>query len=212
MAERPTYKRRGAQLRLPAFQDVMSQVAARGANETAQAINGMAQFVAQQTQNYAQIKGEEYGALHAPTRKQIEDAYMSGDVVDMPGGNLTVFDRAVKAAALDAASNQLELLTREKISGIVLAAYQTQPSADKLSDDIDAVITGYAGTFDRDAPSTALKFRAKMGIYANNEFESYSKWKIAQNKTSGLASLYGSHVQLDADKRPKDLLLNTVVE
>tara|TARA_R110000868_G_scaffold278396_1_gene538240 strand:+ start:696 stop:1340 length:645 start_codon:yes stop_codon:yes gene_type:complete len=198
MAERPTYQRRGAQLRMPTFQDAVGQVAARGAAQKAQDLGRMTQFFLQQTQQQAEIAGSEYGALHAPTKKQIEDAYKSGGAVNIPGGNLTVFDRAAKQAAYNMASDQLEMLTREKISEIVLGAYQSKMPADDLADKIDEVIAGYAGTFDKDAPTVAVQFRAKMGIYAHNEFEAYSKWKIGQNKNNHLATILAAHQQTDS--------------
>jgi len=209
MAERPTYQRRGAQLRMPTFQDAVGQVAARGAAQTGQALDRMTSFFLQQTEQQAEIAGAEYGALHAPTKKQIEDAYKSGGAVDMPGGNLTVFDRAAKRAAYNMASDQLEMLTREKISEIVLGAYQSKIPADDLAESIDAVIAGYAGTFDQEAPTVAVQFRAKMGIYANNEFEAYSKWKIGQNKSNAAAVLYAGHVQTDQGGHPQSVFNNT---
>jgi len=210
MAERPRYQRVGANLRLPKFQDAVGQVAARGAAQTAQALDGMSAFVAQQTQQYAQIKGAEYGALHAPTKEQIEDAYKSGGAVAIPGGNLTVFGRAAKQSAYNMASDQLELLTREKISEIVLGAYQSKIPADDLAESIDTVIAGYAGTFDQDAPTVAVQFRAKMGIYANNEFEAYSKWKIGQNKNNYLATILAKHRQYDSGDAFENGLTNTL--
>ena len=200
MAERPTYKRRGAQLKLPAFQDIMSQVAARGANETAQAINGMAQFVAQQTQNYAQIKGEEYGALHAPTRKQIEHARETGADIDLPGGNFTVADRAARKAALAVTSDNLQHLAQARITEIVLEAYETQSDPTALAADIDAVIAGYADTLDKNAPTLALNWRAKMGMYAHSEYKSYAKSLISTSSSSNKAELarifLGEHSQV----------------
>ena len=197
MVERPTYQRRGAQLRMPTFQDAVGQVGARGAAQKAQDLGRMTQFFLQQTQQQAEIAGAEYGALHAPTKQQIEDAYKSGGAVNIPGGNLTVFDRAAKQAAYNMASDQLEMLTREKISEIVLGAYQSKMPADNLADKIDEVIAGYAGTFDKDAPTVAVQFRAKMGIYANNEFEAYSKWKIGQNNSNALAVFLANDAQSD---------------
>ena len=209
MAERPTYQRRGAQLRLPTFQDAVGQVGARGAAQKAQDLGRMTQFFLQQTQQQAEIAGSEYGALHAPTKKQIEDAYKSGGAVNIPGGNLTVFDRAAKQAAYNLASDQLEILTREKISEIVLGAYQSKMPADDLADKIDEVIAGYAGTFDKGAPTVAVQFRAKMGIYANNEFEAYSKWKIGQNKSNAAASYYAAHTAKDASGHPQSVFNST---
>ena len=108
-----------------------------------------------------------------------------------------MFDRAARQAAYNMASEQLQMLSREKISEIVLGAYQSKMPADALADKIDEVIAGYAGTFDKDAPTVAVQFRAKMGIYANNEFEAYSKWKIGQNKSNALAVFLANDAQSD---------------
>ena len=89
------------------------------------------------------------------------------------------------------------MLTREKISEIVLGAYQSKIPADDLAESIDAVIAGYAGTFDQEAPTVAVQFRAKMGIYAHNEFEAYSKWMIGQNKSNALAVFLAGDAQSD---------------
>ena len=90
-----------------------------------------------------------------------------------------------------------------------MGAYQSKIPADDLAESIDAVIAGYAGTFDQEAPTVAVQFRAKMGIYANNEFEAYSKWKIGQNKSNAAAVLYAGHVQTDQGGHPQSVFNNT---
>ena len=200
MAERPTYQRRGAQLRMPTFQDAVGQVAARGAAQTGQALDRMTSFFLQQTQQQAQIRGEEYGALHAPTREQLKDAMEGKDDIDLPGGNFTVADRAARKAALAVTSDNLQHLAQARITEIVLEAYETQSDPTALAADIDAVIAGYADTLDKNAPTLALNWRAKMGMYAHSEYKSYAKSLISTSSSSNKAELarifLGEHSQV----------------
>lgn len=189
MAERPTYQRRGAQLRMPIFQDAVGQVAARGAAQTGQALDRMTSFFLQQTEQQAQIRGEEYGALHAPTREQLKDAMEGKDDIDLPGGNFTVADRAARKAALAITSDNLQHLAQARITEIVLDAYKTQKDPTDLATDVDAVIAGYGDILDKNAPTLALNFRAKMGMYANREYESYAKSQIKTSTSSNKASV-----------------------
>ena len=189
MAERPTYQRRGAQLRMPTFQDAVGQVAARGAAQTGQALDRMTSFFLQQTQQQAQIRGEEYGALHAPTREQLKDAMEGKDDIDLPGGNFTVADRAARKAALAVTSDNLQHLAQARITEIVLDAYKTQKNPTDLATDVDAVIAGYGDILDKNAPTLALNWRAKMGMYAHREYKSYAKSLISTSSSSNKADL-----------------------
>jgi len=189
MVERPTYQRRGAQLRMPTFQDAVGQVAARGAAQTGQALDRMTSFFLQQTEQQAQIRGEEYGALHAPTREQLKDAMEGKDDIDLPGGNFTVADRAARKAALAITSDNLQHLAQARITEIVLDAYKTQKDPTDLATEVDAVIAGYGDILDKNAPTLALNFRAKMGMYANREYESYAKSQIKTSTSSNKASV-----------------------
>ena len=200
MAERPTYQRRGAQLRMPTFQDAVGQVAARGAAQTGQALDRMTSFFLQQTQQQAQIRGEEYGALHAPTREQLKDAMEGKDDIDLPGGNFTVADRAARKAALAVTSDNLQHLAQARITEIVLDAYKTQKNPTDLATDVDAVIAGYGDILDKNAPTLALNWRAKMGMYAHREYKSYAKSLISTSSSSNKADLarifLGEHSQV----------------
>jgi hypothetical protein len=173
---------------MPTFQDAVGQVAARGAAQTGQALDRMTSFFLQQTEQQAQIRGEEYGALHAPTREQLKDAMEGKDDIDLPGGNFTVADRAARKAALAITSDNLQHLAQARITEIVLDAYKTQKDPTDLATDVDAVIAGYGDILDKNAPTLALNFRAKMGMYAHQKYESYAKSQIktstSSNKTS----------------------------
>jgi len=189
MAERPTYQRRGAQLRLPTFQDAVGQVAARGAAQKAQDLGRMTQFFLQQTQQQAEIAGSEYGALHAPTQKQLKDAMENKGDIDLPGGKYTVSGRAARQAALAITSDNLQHLAQTRITEIVLDAYKTQKNPTDLATEVDAVIAGYGDILDKNAPTLALNFRAKMGMYAHREYEGYAKSQIKTSTSSNKASV-----------------------
>lgn len=202
MVERPRYQRRGARLNLPRFEDAASQAAARGAANTGQALGRMTQFFLQQTQQQAQVKGEEYGALHAPTREQLQDAMERGDDIDLPGGNLTVADRAARKAALAITSDNLQHLAQTAITEKVLKAYETNQDPTDLADDIDAVITGYVDILETNAPTLGLNFRAKMGMYANREYESYAKSLLKTSTSTNKISV--TKMLLDEQKNISD--------
>jgi len=189
MAERPTYQRRGAQLRMPTFQDAVGQVGARGAAQKAQDLGRMTQFFLQQTQQQAEIAGSEYGALHAPTQKQLKDAMENKGDIDLPGGKYTVSGRAARQAALAITSDNLQHLAQARITEIVLDAYKTQKNPTDLATEVDAVIAGYGDILDKNAPTLALNFRAKMGMYAHREYEGYAKSQIKTSTSSNKASV-----------------------
>tara|TARA_R110000764_G_scaffold64529_6_gene135755 strand:+ start:903 stop:1526 length:624 start_codon:yes stop_codon:yes gene_type:complete len=189
MAERPTYQRRGAQLRLPTFQDAVGQVGARGAAQKAQDLGRMTQFFLQQTQQQAEIAGAEYGALHAPTQQQLKDAMENKGDIDLPGGKYTVSGRAARQAALAITSDNLQHLAQTRITEIVLDAYKTQKNPTDLATEVDAVIAGYGDILDKNAPTLALNFRAKMGMYAHREYEGYAKSQIKTSTSSNKASV-----------------------
>ena len=189
MAERPTYQRRGAQLRLPTFQDAVGQVGARGAAQKAQDLGRMTQFFLQQTQQQAEIAGSEYGALHAPTQQQLKDAMENKGDIDLPGGKYTVSGRAARQAALAITSDNLQHLAQTRITEIVLDAYKTQKNPTDLATEVDAVIAGYGDILDKNAPTLALNFRAKMGMYAHREYEGYAKSQIKTSTSSNKASV-----------------------
>ena len=189
MAERPTYQRRGAQLRMPTFQDAVGQVAARGAAQKAQDLGRMTQFFLQQTQQQAEIAGAEYGALHAPTQQQLKDAMENKGDIDLPGGKYTVSGRAARQAALAITSDNLQHLAQTRITEIVLDAYKTQKNPTDLATEVDAVIAGYGDILDKNAPTLALNFRAKMGMYAHREYEGYAKSQIKTSTSSNKASV-----------------------
>ena len=197
MAERPTYQRRGAQLRLPTFQDAVGQVGARGAAQKAQDLGRMTQFFLQQTQQQAEIAGSEYGALHAPTREQLKDAMENKGDIDLPGGKYTVSGRAARQSALAITSDNLQHLAQARITEIVLDAYKTQKNPTDLATEVDAVIAGYGDILDKNAPTLALNFRAKMGMYAHREYEGYARSLITSSKGSNYAGLIASLVRED---------------
>ena len=189
MAERLRYKSQGQPLRLPQLQFAGAAADAQGKQQVANSLGQMSSFFLQQTNIQAQAQGETYGAMSAPTAQQLKTAYDNKTEVDMPGGDATVFDRAAKVAALNATSDQLQVLARKQITEIVLAAYKSQSSPGQLAEDIDAVVVGYAGTLRTDAPGLAQSFQAKMSLYANSQYESYSRSLLTGTTTAALEAL-----------------------
>jgi len=189
MAERLRYKSQAQPLRLPQLQFTGAAADAQSKQQVANSLGQMTSFFLQQTQIQAKLQGETYGAANAPTAEQLKTAYETKTKVDIPGGDATIFDRAVKVAALNATSDQLQVLARQQITKIVLAAYKSQSSPGQLAEDIDAVVLGYAATLKTDAPGLAQSFQAKMSIYANAEFERYSKSLLSGSTKAALESI-----------------------
>lgn len=209
MAPRQSYRAQNRPLRLPSVQFTGLAQQAQSAAQFSADLNRMSNFFLQQTQAQAKIAGEEYGALNAPTRQQIEHAKETGESIDLPGGNMTVFDQAAKQAAYQMTADTLQNMARDEISLKVTAAYQNNSNPFDLANDIDAVIAGFAGTLTQEAPTLARAFRAKMGIYANSKYESYAKYKIGQDKTLMLAKTLGQHTNTDDNGSAAELAKNT---
>ena len=110
--------------------------------------------------------------------------------------------RAAREAALAVTSDNLQHLAQVEITRIVLDAYETQKDPTELAADVDAVIAGYGATLDENAPTLALNWRAKMGMYAHREYEGYAKSLIKSGKSSALSYLASTRIGT-AEKRSR---------
>ena len=94
MAEQVRVRRPNVALRIPQVRFVAQEAEARAKSGLAQSLQRMSNYFLQQAEQKAQIEGAEYGALQAPTQKQIIDAVQDNEAVELPGGKTTVFCRA----------------------------------------------------------------------------------------------------------------------
>ena len=79
MAEQVRYRRQGMALRVPKVSFEGPAAAARGYAGIARSLDSMSSYFLQMSEQKAQIEGAEYGAMNAPTPKQIDDAYQRGE-------------------------------------------------------------------------------------------------------------------------------------
>ena len=215
MAERSeTVRRQGVRLRLPGVRFTASEAAARSSSQLAQSLSRMQDFFLSQTQAKAKIEGAEYGALNAPTQKQIEDAVIKNEPLNLPGDRTTIFGQAARTAALEATFDDLAYRIDAQQS-LVLTGFEEDLESGtlnqkkikdldplELASSLDAVTTGFASTLDEISPALARKLRAKGGLSANATWTAYAKkyenavrqhlsekWRLkTENEVKGLSA------------------------
>lgn len=194
MAEQVRYKRSGMALRVPKVSFEGPAAAARGYAGISRSLDSMSTYFLRMSEQKAQIEGAEYGAMNAPSKQQIDDAFQRGEEIEMPGDQSSVYGRAVRKAALSVASDEISalantrlteveaifdnVLTNPHLSQDALNAYKTQLGIEDFSPQsmglvMDTIIAGYGKTLDDTSPALARKFRAEQAIVANNKWQKY---------------------------------------
>ena len=202
MAEQVRVRRPNVALRIPQVRFVAQEAEARAKSGLAQSLQRMSNYFLQQAEQKAQIEGAEYGALQAPTQKQIIDAVQDNEAVELPGDKTTVFGRAARKAALEAASDELQFLAKRKITDITIDAQSQQLAPDEVATEIDTAIAGFSAALDEASPATARALRANLGIYGNAEYEAYTK-KFLDNDLAQRKSQFEMNYRLTLDTLPK---------
>ncbi len=208
MVESVRYQGRRVALRVPDSQAFEAEAIGRGLGQLQQSINRMTAFAAEQNQIKAKLEGEEYGAANAPTLKQIQDAKKTGEELQLPGNQNTLFGRAARAAAANIVSTELELAAKTEMDQVILSYSQgdrLRNPAD-LQDKLDAIIQGYSGTFDESVPSIARSMKAKLALSANAKYTAYHGKYITEQKVKSQAD-FMKLVIADIDNMPE--LFNT---
>ena len=198
MAEQQRLRSQNFTTRVPRVDFTAQQVQARGLSELSANLDRLSNFFLQQAEQKAKIEGAEYGALNAPTRQQLEDARNDGTDIELVGDKTTVFGRAARQVALETAENEITYLAKREISSIVVKAKQLNASPAALGDAIDTAIAGYGSALDETEPALARAFRAKVGIYGNAEYETYTKQFLTDAKAQRRAQ-FAAGVDLELD-------------
>lgn len=188
MAESVRTRPASFQLRVPEITSATAQATAQGLNQLENSLSRMNSFFLQQAKQKAERDGLEYGARNKPTKEQIDQAFQSGEELELPGGKDTVFDRAARRAALEITSLEVEQSARQKINEIIAAGEVNNSNPAAISDDIDAVVHGYAATFDDTAPLLAGKVRANLSIWGNSKYSTYHSNYISNMKDRSQSS------------------------
>lgn len=162
-------------LRIPTIDYANNRAISAGMAQLNQSINRLTAFASQKNKQITAIKGAEYGAANAPTIEQINDAVKAGKELEFPGSKTgTLFDRAVNKAAMEVFSDNIETLARNQITQKSVNALENNVSLVSFREDLDAIIQGYANSFDEQDAGFAQRFKARMGIVANSEYKSYA--------------------------------------
>ena len=188
--------------RIPRVDFTDQRVQAQGLSQLSSSLQRMSSFFLQQSADKARIEGAEYGAANAPTPQQINEAYESGQELELPGDKNTVYGRAVRKAALEIADDQITALASMGMSNLAqvfdnalnddtmtdekraaLAAEIGVSDFDPLSfaDALDTMNAGYAAVLDENAPGVARKFRAQSAITANSKYNTYLEAYVKKN-------------------------------
>ncbi len=194
MAEQVRLRGSNQQLRVPRVNFAAEQEIARGRNQLANNLNRLSNFVMSMAEDKAKIEGAEYGALNAPTAEQINDAFVAGEELELPGDDRTVFGRNARRAALSIAGDEISALASNRATELTtlyeqsLTAYgqsqQFRDAAERdfgvtdfspgaLADKLDEVAAGYGGVLDETSPALAREFRAKQGITNHSSYAGY---------------------------------------
>ena len=188
--------------RIPRVDFTDQRVQAQGLSQLSSSLQRMSSFFLQQSADRARIEGAEYGAANAPTPQQINEAYESGQELELPGDKSTVYGRSVRKAALEIADDEITALASNRMSNIAEAfdiALNDETMTDerlaKLAVDndvtdfspesfvlaLDTINAGYAAVLDENAPGVARKFRAQAAITANSKFNTYLEAYVKKN-------------------------------
>ena len=188
--------------RIPRVDFTAQRVQAQGLSQLASSLDRLSSFFVNQAADKARIEGAEYGAENAPTPQQINEAYASGEELELPGDDTTIYGRSVRKAALAIADDEITALASNRMSTLAqvfdtglndqsmsdqqradLAASVgvTDFSPESFADALDTINAGYAAVLDENAPGVARKFRAQAAITANSKFNKYLEAYVAKN-------------------------------
>ena len=194
MAEQVRLRGSNQQLRVPRVNFAAEQEIARGRNQLANNLNRLSNFVMSMAEDKARIEGAEYGALNAPTQQQINDAFVAGEELELPGDDSSVFGRSARRAALSIAGDEISALASNQATTLTTLYEQslteygqsqqfrdaaerdfgiTDFSPGALADKLDEVAAGYGGVLDETSPALAREFRAKQAITNHSSYAAY---------------------------------------
>ena len=230
MARQPTSIRLRETNRVTRVQRVdftNQRVQAQGLSQLASSLDRLSSFFLNQAADKARIEGAEYGAENAPTPEQINEAYASGEELELPGDDTTIYGRSVRKAALAIADDEITALASNRMStlaqvfdtGLNDQSMSDQQRADlaasvgvedfspqSFADALDTINAGYAAVLDENAPGVARKFRAQAAITANSKFNKYLEAYVKKNNERLEASFLQAHETIFSVESIGDLL------
>ena len=200
--------------RIPRVDFTDQRVQAQGLSQLASSLDRLSSFFLNQAADKAKIEGAEYGAANAPTPQQINEAYASGEELELPGDDTTIYGRSVRKAALSVADDEITALASNRMSTLA-AVFDTSLNDESMTDQqradlaasvgvddfspqsfataLDTINAGYASVLDENAPGVSRKFRAQAAITANNKYNTYLDSFVKKNNERLEASFLQAH-------------------
>ena len=200
--------------RIPRVDFTDQRVQAQGLSQLASSLDRLSSFFLNQAADKAKIEGAEYGAANAPTPQQINEAYASGEELELPGDDTTIYGRSVRRAALSVADDEITALASNRMSTLAVV-FDTGLNDESMTDQqradlaasvgvddfspqsfataLDTINAGYASVLDENAPGVSRKFRAQAAITANNKYNTYLDSFVKKNNERLEASFLQAH-------------------
>ncbi len=200
--------------RIPRVDFTDQRVQAQGLSQLASSLDRLSSFFLNQAADKAKIEGAEYGAANAPTPQQINEAYASGEELELPGDDTTIYGRSVRRAALSVADDEITALASNRMSTLA-AVFDTGLNDESMTDQqradlaasvgvddfspqsfataLDTINAGYASVLDENAPGVSRKFRAQAAITANNKYNTYLDSFVKKNNERLEAGFLQAH-------------------
>lgn len=183
MAERyKRYSSKGLAIRMPSVDFSFEKTRSNNLANLSRTLDSMSEIFYKNAVQTAKIEGAEYGALNAPTVKQLEDASESNTELDFVGDKSTVFGRYARTATLEATSDNLTVLAKQNIADIILRAKTNDIEPTEVAKQLDSVVSGLSDVLDNESPVTAKKFKASLGVYSNAEYKTYASKYITDKQ------------------------------
>ena len=213
--------------RIPRVDFTDQRVQAQGLSQLSSSLQRMSSFFLQQSADKARIQGAEYGAANAPTPQQINEAYETGQELELPGDKSTVYGRSVRKAALEVADDQITALASMGMSNLA-QVFDNALNDDTMTDQqraalaadigvndfgpqsfanaLDTINAGYAAVLDENAPGVARKFRAQSAITANSKYNTYLEAYVKKNNERLEAQFFQAQENVFSNEVLRDLL------
>lgn len=175
MAERfPRYEQQLTGLTIPDVDFAAEREIVKGYDAMSKNLDRMSQFFMSQAETMAKLEGAEYGAANAPTEQQIVDAYNDGEEIKIEGDSFSVYGRAARSAAMNAATDDIEFLAKKEILTYMTEAEAGEYDIGTVNDKLDTIIAGYSGVLDGESPGNAKKLRANLGIFGYGKSQQHA--------------------------------------
>lgn len=194
MAERfVRYEQQLGRLNIPDVDFAAEKEIARGYNNISKQLDRMSSFFMQQAETQFKLEGAEYGASNAPTQQQIEEAYKDGEPIELVGDNYSVYGRAARQAAMNAATDEIEFLAKKDILAYMTEAEKGEYDVGTVNDKLDTIIAGYSSILDETSPGNARRIRANLGLFGYGKSQTHASDMIKINRQREISSFSASY-------------------